>query len=169
MSQPKTYTIAGSTYEQRELVLGQWRQLQALLVDLQIPAGTSLLHRLVAGLENAGRLDRALAIILVEVGQSPQHKDLDALEKAIAFELTPQQIAEIIEDFFTCNPVSSILSRLGTVLAQVVMLLSAAMKEIGSTGPLSPLPLATSPAPPLSPGESLPENPSLGSGLETAS
>lgn len=169
MSQPKTYALAGSNYEQRELVLGQWRQLQALLTDLQVPTGPSLIHRLVAGLESAGRLDRALAIILVEVGQSPQHKDLDALEKAIAFEITPQQIAEIIEDFFICNPVSSILSRLGTVLAQVVMLLSAAMKEIGSTGPLSPLPLATSPEETKSPGESLPASPSPGSEQETAS
>lgn len=169
MPQPKTYTLAGSTYEQRELVLGQWRQLQALLTDLQIPTGPSLMHRLAAGLEHAGRLDRALAIILVEVGKSPQHKDLAALEAAIANEITPRQIAEIIEDFFTCNPVSSILSRLGTVLAQVVLLLSAAMKEIGSTGSLSPLPVATLPEEtPLS-GESHPVNPFPGSEQETAS
>lgn len=165
----KTYEIGGKTYEQRELLLGQWRQISELFKDLELPAGGSRMRQLIEGLERAGKLDRALAIVLVEVGGTPRDKDLDAIEREIPFALTPQQIAEIIDDFFTCNPVSSILSRLGAVLAKVVAIVTGAMREIGSKKSASLFQVETSQGETPSSGDLLPKSASLGLEHETAS
>ena len=159
MSEVKSYQIGGKTYEQRELVLGQWRQLSSLLSDLEMPAVGSRLQSMITALENAGRLDRAVAVLLNEPGVPPRDKDLDALASELEFSITPQQIAEVIDDFFTCNPVSSILSRLGTTLVKMVGALHAALQETGLTVPSVSSPAATSLAEKTSCGEAPRENP----------
>lgn len=132
MTEVKTYTIGDTLYEQRELVLGQWKQLRALLEGLEIPGGVSALGGLLAALEESGRLERALAVLLTESGGRPQEKNLERTAAALEFAITPQQIAQVIEDFFTCNPAASILSQLGTIIVTLAALAQAAIREIGS-------------------------------------
>jgi hypothetical protein len=159
VSEVKSYEIGGKTYEQRELVLGQWRQLSALLSDLKMPAVGSRLQTMIAALENAGRLERAIAVLLNEPGVQPRDKNLDALAAELEFSITPQQIAEVIDDFFTCNPVSSILSRLGMSLVKMVGALHAALQETGLTVPFVSSPAGISPAAITSSGEIPRESP----------
>jgi hypothetical protein len=119
VNEVKAYEIGGKTYEQRPLVLGQWRQLVGLLADVEIPPG-NILQGLITALEERGRLDKALAVVLTEQGKSPRDKDLDLAASELEFLITPQQIAGVIGDFFTCNPASSILNQLGGVFLKVI-------------------------------------------------
>lgn len=132
MEEVKQYAIGGKTYEQRELVLGQWKQLRGVLEGLEVPGGSTALGGLLAALEESGRLEQALAVILTEKGVSPRDKDLAATAAELEFAITPQQIAQVIEDFFTCNPAGSVLSQLGQILTKAVALVAGALKEIGS-------------------------------------
>ncbi|MCF6267634.1 MAG: hypothetical protein L3J57_13975 [Desulfuromusa sp.] len=103
----KTYEIAGKTYEQRPLVFGQWQQLNRIIDGLEIPA--ALTPRSLTG-AFADRLDQILAVVLTEKDKSPRDKDLAQLAEHLAFEMSPEQVAEVVTDFFDCNPIHSVLN-----------------------------------------------------------
>lgn len=112
----KTYEIDGTTYEQRPMVLGQIRQLMSVLQGLKIPAdGGSL--QVIAAL--GGRLGEALAVVLTEQGKSLRGKDLAALATELEFTISPDQTIDVVEDFFTCNPIASLLQRLTTAMGGI--------------------------------------------------
>jgi len=163
----KNYEIGGINFEQRRLVLGQWRQLRAELEGLELPPG-DFLRSLVTALEQAGRLDRALAIVLTPRGTSPKDKDVGALAEQLEYAITPEQIAEVLADFFTCNPVSSILSQLAGVVHQVLLALQQELLRgrTASSRPSSSSPGEISPSESGSSGESPPPKPSPGCGTE---
>lgn len=104
-----TYKIDEKTYLQRQLVLGQVRQLLDLLQGMQIPGNLDALG--LVGLLG-DRLPLLLAVVLTEQGKSPKNKDLPALADELEFSITPEQTLSVIEDFFECNPLSSIFQRL---------------------------------------------------------
>lgn len=128
----KTYEIGGKTYLQRELVLAEWRLLIPLLQELEFPPASSRVRQVLAALEAAGRLEMALAVLLTEQGTLPQDKDLAALAKVFEYAMTPAQVAEVIDDFFICNPASSIFERLGNALFRAAAVIHQALREIGS-------------------------------------
>ncbi len=145
MSNVKTYQIGGTTFEQRPLVLGQIRQLMAVLQGMEIPAGSGRLQIIDA---LGTRLEQALAVVLTEQGKSLRDKDLDALAAELEFSITHEQIIEVVEDFFTCNPIVSLLTRLTEAMGGIM-----GRMPTGSSQPASSSPPATSPEKETSSGE----------------
>jgi len=133
-----TYKIDGTIFVQMPLVLGQLRQLLAVLKNVEIPAVADALGLIQAV---GDRLPEALAVVLTERGQSPRDKDLAALADRLAFSVTPETTLQVVEDFFDCNPVSSLLERLAGVMANATRNLA----PIGSTTLSSSSPQETSP------------------------
>jgi len=116
-----TYEIGGRTYVQRPLVLGQLKQLLNVLKNMQIPADADAI-----GLVNAlgDCIHEALAVVLTEKGMSPRDKDIAALAQELAFSMTPEEALRVIEDFFACNPVSSLLERSAGAIEKITAILT---------------------------------------------
>lgn len=171
------YTIGGKPWTQRPLVLGQWKQLMALLKGMAIPAGSDI-PQLIELLGD--QVPLVLAIVLIEEGGNL--RDRFGLRTAPGFAGVPipewyqnpevmleianeieagidaETVMRVIDDFLSCNPVSSILERLGAMLAK-----AGQIQKMMSTGSMS--------SSPSSPEEILPsETASHGdTPLETAS
>ncbi|HSW39898.1 MAG TPA: hypothetical protein VLL97_10440 [Acidobacteriota bacterium] len=123
------YEIDGKTYVQRPLVLGQLRQLLGVLKGVTIPTALDAM-----GLVNAlsGHLPRALAVVLTPAGISPRDKDIDALASEIEFAITPEQVFEVVDGFFGCNPLPSLLKRLGMVAGNITAQMTPATESMPS-------------------------------------
>jgi len=106
--QEKTYEINGKTYVHRPQVLGQLKQLEELLKGTNIPAGAGAMG-IVEALGD--KVPIALAIILTEQGKSPQDKDLEALAAEMLWGVDLAQTMEIVDDFFSINPLSSAFAK----------------------------------------------------------
>lgn len=104
-----SYEIGEKTYEQKPLVLGQLRQLLDVVAGTLIPHGADAMA-LVAALGD--KLPRALAIILTPEGVNLRNKDIDALAANLEFDISLEQSMQVVEDFFTCNPIASLLEKL---------------------------------------------------------
>lgn len=117
----KRYEIGGQRYVQRPLVLGQLRALLAVLEGLELKGGMGALELI----ETIGdRLPRALAVVLVPEEMSVREAIVEeeaVRERELELDcaITTGQCLEVIEDFFGCNPVSSLLERLGGMLGRV--------------------------------------------------
>ena len=106
------YTINGTLYTQSALVLGQWRQLLNILKDVAVPADASAGQLAVI---LGDRLPAAFAVVLNPAGVSLRDKDLRAVADDLEFALSTETAIQVIEDFFVCNPLSSLLERIGGV------------------------------------------------------
>lgn len=102
--QEKTYEINGKTYVHRPQVLGQLKQLEDLLRGVSLPGFVDI-PALIAALGD--KVPQALAIILTEQGKSPADKDLTAIAAEMAWGVNIEQTMEIVDDFFSINPLSS--------------------------------------------------------------
>lgn len=123
-----SYEINGKTYIQRPLVLGQVKQLQAFLKDVELPAEMTVTSILVV---LADKLPRAAAIILVDPAASPKDKNLDSLAEEMEFGLPLNMAMDIIRDFFVCNPTALIFETLNGLIATM----NQETLQIGSTKP----------------------------------
>lgn len=137
MAQEFTYEIAGKQYYQKPMVLGQWRQFLDVIKGLSIPGNVDPW-----GLANllGDNLPLALAVVLNPEGVALKDKDLPALADELEFSIEPDTVVQVIEDFFACNPLPSILER----LSQAAGILSGMMKT-SSNPSSSPSPPETSP------------------------
>ena len=106
------YEIGGKLYIQKPLVLGQIRQLMNLLQGVVIPSNVDTLG-IIAALGD--RLPKAIAIAITPSVMAVKDKDIDSLASEIEFELSSEAVVLVIEDFFSCNPIASLLERLGGV------------------------------------------------------
>lgn len=106
------YTIEGKIYTQSAMVLGQWRQLLNILKDVPVPADASAGQLAVI---LGDRLPAAFAVVLNPEGVSLRDKDLRAIADDLEFSLSTETAIQVIEDFFVCNPLSSLLERIGGV------------------------------------------------------
>jgi len=105
----KNYSLGGNSYTQSQLVLGQIRQLAALLKGISFrPAADSL--ELINSLGD--KVPQALAIVLNPAGVKLKDKDLAALAAEIEISISFDQTCEVVEDFFDCNPIVSLLEKL---------------------------------------------------------
>lgn len=123
----KKYDIGGKNYSQKPLVLGQLRQLLEILKGVALPANMDTL-----ALVNAmsDRLPAALAVVLIPEGTSSlRDKDLDALAAEIEFAISPEQTLEVVEDFFDCNPLPSLLNKLGMAAGKIQQQLMPKMES----------------------------------------
>jgi hypothetical protein len=143
MEKQKKYEIGGTVYVQRPLVLGQIRQLSDVLGGVTLPGDATPAGVLLAVSE---RLPMALAVVLTPEGVSLRSKELKALAEEIEFSISSEQIVEVVEDFFDCNPVASVLQKLAGAMGAV------AGKTIPTAGAGSTILSAPSPEE-ISPGE----------------
>ncbi|MBI5328852.1 MAG: hypothetical protein HZB80_11290 [Deltaproteobacteria bacterium] len=118
------YEISGNIYIQKPLVLGQIRQLFNLLEKILLPACIDAMG-LIAVLGD--KLPQVIAIVLTPDGIALKDKDIIALSKEIEFEISPEQVIQVIDDFFTCNPIQSLLGRIGGMVEN----LTRKIQEIG--------------------------------------
>lgn len=133
-----TYKIGDKTYLQKALVLGQWRQLLDLMQGLSIPQNLD-----VAGMISVfgNKLSYALAIVLTEEGTSARDKDMVALASEIEFVIGPELVLQVVEDFFDCNPIPSLLKRMSGIMGKI----SGKVGATGSKMSASSSPTETSP------------------------
>jgi hypothetical protein len=152
----KKYAIGGKVYIQRALVLGQTRQLLRLLDGITLP-GNLEIRSLIETLGES--LPAALAIVLTEEGKSPKDKDLDALASEMEFAITLEQTAQVVEDFFGCNSLPSLLNKMTEAAGKIGAGMKATeLKTSASSLPAEISPGGTessgaSPLPNASPGE----------------
>lgn len=136
----KIYEIGGTKYEQRPLVWAQVRQLAALLPGFTINLNAGVQGLIVA---LGDKIPAALAVVLNPVGVSLKNKDLATLAEELEYAISPEQVLEVVEDFFTCTPVASLLERLAGTINQI----GAGMaKETGLSKSSATLPAETSPS-----------------------
>ena len=122
----KRYEIGGKIYIQRPLVLGQVQQLLVMVEGTQIPADANMFGIVTAV---GDKLFLALAIVLTEEGKSPRDKDFPALADEIEFSILPEQTITVIEDFFDCNPLFSILERVAGMTKKFNDLMSIGLRN----------------------------------------
>lgn len=137
MTEPNefTYEIGGKTYIQRKLVLGQIRQLTELLEGVTLPGDTSDASAWVSILGT--RLPRAVGIVLAEKDQPLRDKDLAGFTKTVEFDIEPEQTVQVVQDFFACNQIASLMKSLEGAIAKVtenVNMADLKMKETPETG-----------------------------------
>lgn len=108
------YQIGGRAFTQRPLVWGQVKQLNTLIRELQLPSGGVTVPILIEALGE--KVPTVVAVLLTEEGQSLKSKDVAALAEFLDFEITFEQTVQVVEDFFTINPITSVLEKFGTVL-----------------------------------------------------
>jgi hypothetical protein len=132
-----TYAIGDKMFTQRALVLGQVNQLTGIMKGITFPADIDAV-KMIALLSD--KLPAALAIVLLdtdsvtdktkrEVAEYLSSRDLDALAKEIAFMVDPETTIKVIEDFFDCNPIPSLLARFTAFAGKV----AGGMKGPGSS------------------------------------
>ncbi len=112
MADIRKYQIGNKTYIQRPIVMGQLGLLLPLLESVRITDTGLQAGNILAAL---GRnLPRALAVVLIEDGLSMREamNDLDARTDEMQWGMSPETALEVIEDFFDCNPISSIARRI---------------------------------------------------------
>ncbi|GAB63105.1 MAG: hypothetical protein DWB56_06715 [Candidatus Jettenia sp.] len=109
----KTYTIGSKTYVQRPLVLGQVKQLMDIIRGVVIPQVITI----PALIDMFGdRLSLALAVVITEEGKPVKDKDIEMAAMEIEYEIMPEQILEIIDDFFFINQIALLFQRVITVI-----------------------------------------------------
>jgi len=136
------YKIGNKKYVQRRLVMGQVDQLLDALEGIKLSGSVNPLD-----IQKAlgDKIYLALAIVLVEEGKSPK-RDIDELRELaseIQWAILPEQEIEVIENFFDCNPIVSILERLPEIAKGLIMGLSGLLGIVSATQSSS-LPKGTS-------------------------
>lgn len=133
------YTIGGKKYVQKKLVLGQIRQLTNLLDGIVIPENSDTTAWVLA---LGSKISEALAIVLTEENASLAEKDLAQNTKEIEFNIEPELVVEVVEDFFACNPIASILGKLTGMIGNVVETTEkmTGLKDSASSSPGETLP-----------------------------
>ena len=130
------YEIGDKILIQRPLVLGQLRQLLAVLDGITLPADLNT-RSLVEALGD--QLPRALAVVLTEQGKSPKDKDIDTLAEEIDYGMSLEQIVQAVEDFFVCNPLSSLLDKLTGAAGKIGATMQQTQSRISaSSSPAAP-------------------------------
>jgi hypothetical protein len=123
------YEINGTTYEQRKLVAGQVEQLGDLIVEAHLSFADPSIGTIVRTLGD--HLYRAIAIVLRKKGAERWwEKDLDVMAGLLRWEMEAETAADIVKDFFDCNPLGSLLEKLSGLSDGLIGQWTAAMKTL---------------------------------------
>lgn len=137
------YTIGDKVYYQRKLVMGQVNQLVEIVKVIdEIPENPTVVQLVTAF---GDKLMEAVAIILIPADIKLKEKDVEKVIEDIEFEVEPEMVLEVIEDFFDCNPISLLLKKCGEVIGRVGEKLAKENQEVGMdmTKSMSSLPEET--------------------------
>jgi len=107
------YIIGGKKYIQRPLVIGQLKQLSKLLKDVVISSEVKAAELVEA---IGDKLPEAIAIVLIPEGVDIKDKNIEEIVKELEFQVDIETAVKIVEDFFDCNQVSSLLKRIQNAL-----------------------------------------------------
>jgi hypothetical protein len=134
-----TYEIGGRKFKQKPLVLGQVKQLIALLKGLVLPYDLSI-PSLIMALGN--ELTPALSIVLIEDGTLLKNKDMEELGDFLEGEIDIETTVKVISDFFDCNPIASMSEALIglTTKIKATMTQASTLTESVSSSPKETLP-----------------------------
>lgn len=135
----KSYRIGDKIYIQRPLVLGQMKQIREVLNGLTFPARFTV-PNIIEALED--RLPLALAVVLTPEGQPVKGKDIPALADELEGVLELETAIEVVEDFFICNPVASLSTKLAGMADRLRGMMTG---PTGSNSSSSSSPTETSP------------------------
>lgn len=113
---PFHYEIGGRTFIQRKLVLGQVQQLIRLLAGVEFAGPLDILSVIYA---LGNKFPQAVAICITEEGASPRDKNVGELAPWIEYEADIETTVQVVEDFFTLNPTSSVLKILSGLVSRV--------------------------------------------------
>jgi hypothetical protein len=107
----KKYLINGETFTQGPLVLGQLMPLCDMLEGLRIKEIT------VQGIVKAlgAKLPMALAVVLAADGEDLRDRDLEARATMFEAHASLETTLEVVADFLSLNPTSSILERIRVI------------------------------------------------------
>ena len=123
-----SYEIDGKKYSQKPLVLGQVQQLIAFLKDKQTMFPKNLTPWSV--IEFLGdEICEGIAIVLREDGRHLKDKDVETLAKEIKFSIEPETMFKVIEDFFDCNPIASVIERLAGNINRIAEKMGIGLKK----------------------------------------
>lgn len=124
----KEYDIGGKKFTQKRLVWGQVKQLRKEIEGVELSELTP--RAILSALEE--KLPRLVAIVLIPENQTAKTKNIDDMITHFEWELGVDQIMEIIEDFFVCNPVPSWLEKMNRGMATMTSGIEKfSEKEIG--------------------------------------
>ena len=121
----KKYEFEGKTYTQQRLVLGQIRQLFELFKEgipvsaLTRPDPREILKVL------GNDIFQGVAVVLRVEGVPLQDKDVEALAKELEWRMTPDDLAEVIRDFFVFTPILSLLAEFNSLMDGLISDLEA--------------------------------------------
>ena len=111
-----SYEIGGKKYTQEKLVLGQIEQLLPIAEGITLHEGSEALEvvRLLGD-----KISTAIAIVLREDNQHLKDKNVEQLAEALKFEMEMDTAFKVVEDFFLCNPIASLLDKLADMMDRV--------------------------------------------------
>ena len=111
------YIIGDRVYYQRKLVMGQVNQLIEVTKNLEIPSNPSTMQLITAF---GDKITEAIAVVLVPADMKLKEKHVGQVVSDIQFELEPEMVLEVMEDFFACNQISLLLKKLTNVIEKAV-------------------------------------------------
>jgi hypothetical protein len=120
------YKIGEVEYRMKPLVLGQISRLMKLLEGVVLPEDSNVLS-MVSALGD--KLPMAFAIIFHIPNIPLKEKNLEAIANDLEFELSPDMVMEIIEDFFECTPISLLAERMGKTIEKIGEKLTSGSKK----------------------------------------
>lgn len=129
------YTINGCNYQQKPLVLGQIAQLVPLLQGIRFTSFEAM--AVVVAL--ADKLPEVLAIVLRRENEPLKDKNLADYGADMA-EADFATAMQVVVDFFTCNPLPSLLEQVSGVISTIL----ETMTTTGSTRQFASFPEETS-------------------------
>jgi hypothetical protein len=112
----KEYTFENKNYSMSELRIGQYRQIIGLLEGMEIPDTLNAGSLLIALKD---KIHLALAIILNPEGVNLKDKDIDELASELEFTLYPEDLFMVLNDFFDCNDLTSLLKNLNQTIENI--------------------------------------------------
>lgn len=122
----KKYTVDEKVYIQKPIVLAQYKQLTEILKNIVMPTSVTELN---IALALGDSISRAFAIVLTPEGMKLQDKNLDVLEEEISFSFDPNTSLEVIRDFFVCNDISGLVTKISETVEFVMAKVEETSKE----------------------------------------
>jgi hypothetical protein len=107
------YEFGSKVYVQNKLVWGQVKQLASILKDITFEGDITVSY-LINLLDD--KLMPAVAVVITEEGTSIKNKDIDKIAEELEETIPVDVVIQVVEDFFTCNPVSSLLEKAGNMM-----------------------------------------------------
>lgn len=136
----KRYLINGRTFVQNPLVLGQLLPLCEIIQAIEIQSFS------VQGIITAfgAKLSAALAVLLIPLGETLRDRDIEAMALFLEENMSAETALEVVADFLSFNPASSILGKVKEITGAFQMGLAAIAAQSHASDRATPTPSGAS-------------------------